>query len=78
MRTAHLRDVESNRHWDADFIRNALMKDYLQPAATFAAALAIGSLPFTVSMGEKGFQNVDIESRSRFPIDVRHPNHCTF
>lgn len=54
------------------------MKDYLQPAATFAAALAIGSLPFTVSMGEKGFQNVDIESRSRFPIDVRHPNHCAF
>ena len=54
------------------------MKDYLQPAATFAVALAIGSLPFTVPMGAKGFQNVDIESRSRFPIDVTNPNHCAF
>ena len=54
------------------------MKDYLQPAATFAVALAIGSLPFTVSMGAKGFQIVDIESRSRFPVDVTNPNHCAF
>ena len=49
------------------------MKDYLQPAATFAVALAIGSLQFTVSMDAKGFQSVDIESRSRFPIDVTIP-----
>ena len=31
------------------------MKDYLQPAATFALALAIGSLPFTMPMGAKAF-----------------------
>ncbi len=55
-----------------------LMKDYLQPAATFALALAIGSLPFTVSIGAKGFQNVNIESRSRFPVDVTNPTHCAF
>ena len=54
------------------------MKDYLQPAATFAVAFAIGSLPLTVSMGAMGIQNVDIESRSRFPADVKHPTHCAF
>ena len=54
------------------------MKDYFQPAATFAVALAIGSLPFTVPMGSKAFQNVDIESRSRFPVDVTNPSHCAF
>jgi hypothetical protein len=31
------------------------MKDYLQPAATFALALAIASLPFTVPMGVKAY-----------------------
>ena len=31
------------------------MKDYLQPAAIFALALAIGSLPFTVPMGVKAY-----------------------
>ena len=32
-----------------------LMKDYLQPAATLALALAIGSLPFTIPMGVKAY-----------------------
>ena len=31
------------------------MKDYLQPAATFALALAIGSLPFTIPIGVKAY-----------------------
>ena len=31
------------------------MKDYLQPAATFALALAIASLPFTVPQGVRAF-----------------------
>ena len=32
-----------------------LMKDYLQPAATFALALAIASLPFTIPHGVKAY-----------------------
>ena len=31
------------------------MKDYLQPAATFALALAIASLPFTIPHGVKAY-----------------------
>ena len=33
------------------------MKDYLQPAATFALALAIASLPFTIPMGVKAYSD---------------------
>ncbi len=32
-----------------------LMKDYLQPAATFALALAVASLPFTIPQGVKAY-----------------------
>ena len=32
-----------------------LVKDYLQPAATFALALSIASLPFSLPMGVKAF-----------------------
>ena len=31
------------------------MKDYLQPAATFALALSIASLPFTLPMGVNAY-----------------------
>ena len=33
------------------------MKDYLQPAATFALALAIGSLPFTIPLGVRAYSD---------------------
>ena len=36
------------------------MKDYLQPAATFALALAIASLPFTLPVGVKAMDGATI------------------
>jgi hypothetical protein len=53
---------------DSDFV-----KDYLQPAATFALALSIASLPFTVPMGAKAFTNVFLDGGS---ISVTHVNSC--
>ena len=52
------------------------MKDYLQPAATFALALALASLPFTVPMGVKAYgDNVEVSGRVSVSIpgyvDVR-------
>ena len=44
--------------------------------ATFALALAIASLPFTIAIAAKSFQNVDIDSRSRFPVAVKYTNNC--
>ena len=49
------------------------MKDYLQPAATFALALAIGSLPFTVPMGVKAYGERVIVSIPGY-VDVRGCN----
>ena len=49
------------------------MKDYLQPAATFALALAIASLPFTVPMGVRAYgDSVTIEGL----VSVFHENSC--
>ena len=51
------------------------MKDYLQPAATFALALAIASLPFTVPMGVKAYgDSVSIDGTVR----VKHTNLCAY
>ena len=47
------------------------MKDYLQPAATFALALAIASLPFTIPMGAKAFNGYISGS-----VNVYHENSC--
>ena len=44
--------------------------------ATFALALAIASLPFTIAIGAQSFQSVDIDSRLRFPVAVKHSNNC--
>ena len=50
-----------------------LVKDYLQPAATLALALAIASLPFTVPMGVKAYGDlVTIDGR----VVVQHWNSC--
>ena len=49
------------------------MKDYLQPAATFALALAIASLPLTLPMGAKAMGSVWLDGGS---ISVRHSNSC--
>jgi len=46
------------------------MKDYLQPAATFALALAIGSLPFTMPMDAKAMNQIWGK------IQVEHLNSC--
>ena len=46
------------------------MKDYLQPAATFALALAIASVPFTLPMGALAFTEVF------GTISVNHINSC--
>ena len=47
------------------------MKDYLQPAATFALALALASLPLTIPMGAKAFDGGIWGS-----IHVTHKNSC--
>ena len=56
------------------------MKDYLQPAATFALAMAIASLPFTIPVGvNAAMQKIEIEGSSdssTFPIYVKHLNTC--
>jgi len=48
------------------------MKDYLQPAATFALALALASLPFTVPMGAKA-----VGGEVWGEIYVNHVNSCS-
>ena len=48
------------------------MKDYLQPAATFALALALASLPFTLPMGVKA-EWIDGGTMS---VNVWHENSC--
>ena len=50
-----------------------LVKDYLQPAATFALALSIAALPFTVPMSAKAFTSVFLDGGS---ICVTHENSC--
>ena len=57
------------------------MKDYLQPAATMALALAIGSLPFTIPMGVRAYGDhmeisgtVQVESTPSGYLDVRGCN----
>ena len=52
---------------DSDFV-----KDYLQPAATFALALAIASFPFTLPMGVKAMSDVWVGGT----ISVNHNNSC--
>ena len=49
------------------------MKDYLQPAATFALVLTIAALPFTVPMSAKAFTSVFLDGGS---ISVTHENSC--
>lgn len=49
------------------------MKDYLQPAATFALALAIASLPLTLPMGAKAMSDDWVNGT----ISVKHINSCT-
>ena len=51
------------------------MKDYLQPAATFALALAIASLPFTVPMGVKAAGSTWIDG-GFLTVSVTHQNSC--
>ena len=51
------------------------MKDYLQPAATFALALAIASLPFTNAIGSKAMSARDATGFIG-SIDVYHQNSC--
>ena len=47
------------------------MKDYLQPAATFALALSIASLPFTVPQGVRAFSDyMDVGVTGTVSIDV--------
>ena len=48
-----------------------LVKDYLQPAATFALALSIAALPFTVPMGAYVFTSIFLDGGS---ISVTHEN----
>ena len=48
------------------------MKDYLQPAATFALALAIASLPFTLPMGANALSSTWVDGA----INVTHMNSC--
>ena len=51
------------------------MKDYLQPAATLALALAIASLPLTIPMGVKAYgDSVKVYGELR----VRHTNSCAY
>ena len=46
-----------------------LMKDYLQPAATFALALSIASLPFTLPMGVKAYGEL-VEVSGSVAVDI--------
>lgn len=47
------------------------MKDYLQPAATFALALALASLPFTVPQGVRAFSDyMDVGVTGTLSIDL--------
>ena len=49
------------------------MKDFLQPAATFALALSLASLPFTVPQGVKAFgDSVTVDGY----VWVKHANSC--
>ena len=48
------------------------MKDYLQPAATLALALAIASVPFTLPIGVKALSSIYVDGIVR----VRHTNSC--
>ena len=50
------------------------MKDYLQPAATIALALALGCLPFTVPMG---VQAIGEEMRIKGIVSVSLVDTCT-
>ena len=52
-----------------------LVKDYLQPAATFALAVAIASLPITLPMGVKAARGLFIEGGS-LSVLVTHNNNC--
>ena len=48
------------------------VKDYLQPAATLALALAIASLPFTLPKGV----NAEYISGGEMDVNVWHRNSC--
>ena len=50
------------------------MKDYLQPAATFALALAIASLPLTIPIAAQAYSVVYLRDST---VSVRHLNSCT-
>lgn len=57
------------------------MKDYLQPAATFALALAIASLGFTLppamrAYGDSVYVTGEIDIRSPGYIDVKCHEGC--
>ena len=57
-------------------VETVLMKDYLQPAATFALALAIGSLGFTLAPAVEAVSTVYLEGGNDLAINVRHLNGC--
>ena len=52
------------------------MKDYLQPAATFALALAIGSLPFTLPRIADAEVNSRYDGEPGWPIHVKVVSGC--
>ena len=52
------------------------MKDYLQPAATFALALAIASVPFTLPMGAKAISEYIKVTQYGAAWDVRITEGC--
>lgn len=51
------------------------MKDYLQPAATFALALAIGSLPFTLPMAVSASNFMTVATGMN-PLEVNIRGGC--
>ena len=52
------------------------MKDYLQPAATFALALAIGSLPITLPMAVQAGDSMRVWTGYKSPLEVRVVSGC--
>lgn len=52
------------------------MKNYLQPAATFALALAIGSLPFTLPSSVNSQVNMHHNGGPYSPIHVKVVDGC--
>ena len=61
---------------DGECSRNGLMKDYLQPAATFALALAIGSLPITLPMAVQAGGSMTVGTAWNDPLEVRVVSGC--